>query len=52
LLSRPQLSTIDTPVREIGKVAMEMLTVMMEDGNVKDMKVLIPYSIIERGTTR
>ncbi len=52
LLARPQLSTIDTPAREIGKVAMDMLTVMMEDGNVKDMKVLIPYSIIERGTTR
>ena len=52
LLSRPQLSTINTPIYEIGKVAMEILTVMMEDGNVKDMKVLMPYEIIERGTTK
>ncbi|QVK21714.1 LacI family DNA-binding transcriptional regulator [Mycoplasmatota bacterium] len=52
LLSRPQLSTIDSPTYEIGKVAMEMLTVMMEDDNVKEMKVLVPYGIVERGTTK
>ncbi len=52
LLSRPQLSTIDSPTYEIGKVAMEMLTVMMEDDNVKEMKVLVPYGVIERGTTK
>ncbi len=52
LLSRPQLSTVDTPIYQIGKVAMEILTVMMEDGNVKDMKVLVPYNILERGTTK
>lgn len=52
LLARPQLSSINTPTEEIGKVAMEMLTVMMEDGNVSEMKVLVPYSIIERGSTK
>lgn len=52
LLSRPQLSTIDTPTFEIGRVAMEMLTVMMEDGNVTNRKVLLPYGIIERGSTK
>jgi len=51
LLSRPKLSTVDVPVYEIGKVAMEILTVLMEDDNVKEMKVTIPYGIIERGTT-
>lgn len=52
LLARPELSTIDTPTFEIGRVAMEMLTVMMEDGNVTNRKVLLPYGIIERESTK
>ncbi|XMB86980.1 LacI family DNA-binding transcriptional regulator [Mycoplasmatota bacterium WC44] len=52
LLARPAISTVDTPTNEIGKVAMEMLTVMMEDDNVKETKVFVPYGIIERGSTK
>jgi LacI family transcriptional regulator len=52
LLSRPQLSTVDVPTFEIGKQAMEMLTVLMEDGTLDELEVKVPFGIVERGTTK
>ena len=52
LLSRPQLSTVDVPTFEIGKQAMEMLTVLMEDGTLDELEVKIPFGIVERGSTK
>ena len=53
LLCRPQLSTINVPIHEIGARAMKILTTEMS-GEVQDAKgkVILEHSIIKRGTTK
>jgi LacI family transcriptional regulator len=52
LLSRPQLSTIDVPTFEIGKQSMEMLSILMNDEPLDHHAVIVPYGIVERGSTK
>jgi len=55
LMSRPQLSTINVPTYDIGAVAMRLLTKLMdrdEETEVIETQVNLPYSFIERGTTK
>ncbi|MCR5564833.1 MAG: LacI family transcriptional regulator [Gammaproteobacteria bacterium] len=53
LLCRPQLSTINVPIHELGARAMKILTTEMS-GEVQDVKgkVILEHSIIKRGTTK
>jgi LacI family transcriptional regulator len=51
LLSRPQLSTIDVPTFEIGKQAMEMLSILMNEEPLDQQAVIVPYGVVERGST-
>ena len=51
ILSRPNLTCVDTPVYDIGAVSMRLLTKYMKQEEVKDNKILLPYRIIERGST-
>jgi len=51
LLARPQLSTIDVPTFEIGKQAMEMLSILMNEEPLEQNAVKVPYGIVERGST-
>jgi LacI family transcriptional regulator len=48
LLSRPQLTCVDTPVYDIGAVSMRLLTKYMTHKEVSDDKVFLPYRIVER----
>ena len=48
LLSRPQLTCVDTPVYDIGAVSMRLLTKFMLGEPVEDKKVVLPYTIVKR----
>lgn len=48
ILSRPNLTCVDTPVYDIGAVSMRLLTKYMKHEDVTESKVMLPYSIVER----
>lgn len=49
---RPTLSTIVQPMYDIGAVAMRLLTKYMNKEEVDESKVILPYRIIERNSTK
>lgn len=49
-LARPALSCIDTPVYDIGAVAMRLLTKLMKGEAVDSTKVVLPHKVIKRKT--
>ena len=48
VLSRPNLTCVDTPVYDIGAVSMRLLTKYMLDEEVEESRVILPYSIVKR----
>ena len=48
VLSRPNLTCIDTPGYDIGAVSMRLLTKIMNNDDVEETKVFLPYSVVER----
>ncbi len=48
ILSRPNLTCVDTPVYDIGAVSMRLLTKYMKHEKVTDNKIFLPYQIVER----
>lgn len=48
ILSRPNLTCVDTPVYDIGAVSMRLLTKFMKHEEVSDVKVVLPYHVVER----
>ena len=48
ILSRPNLTCVDTPVYDIGAVSMRLLTKYMKHEDVSEVKVVLPYHIVER----
>lgn len=51
ILSRPNLTCVDTPVYDIGAVSMRLLTKFMKQEEVANHKILLPYRFIKRKTT-
>ena len=49
---RPRLSSIAPPLYDIGAVAMRILTKVMNDEEVVDDQVILPYRIENNGTTK
>lgn len=49
---RPQLTSISQPLYDIGAVAMRLLTKVMNKEEVTDNTILLPYGIINRGSTK
>lgn len=49
---RPQLSSIQLPLYDLGAVAMRLLTKIMAKEEIKDTNVILPHKIVERGSTR
>jgi LacI family transcriptional regulator len=43
---------VDTPVYDIGAVSMRLLTKFMKHEEIQESKVLLPYRIVERETTK
>jgi len=53
IMSRPQLSTVVVPTYDIGAVAMRLLTKLMDkEEEITDEEVILPHSIMWRGTTK
>lgn len=50
MLARPSLTCIDTPVYDIGAVAMRLLTKLMKGEQVDSIKVVLPHKVIRRET--
>lgn len=48
ILSRPNLTCVDTPVYDIGAVSMRLLTKYMKHEEVNETKVMLPYHLVER----
>ena len=56
-LSRPSLTCINTPIYEIGEVAMDLLTSLIksneaEEENVSEIKRNVEYDIVWRDSTK
>ena len=54
-LARPKLTSVNTPIYEMGEKAMDLLTSLMEceeDEEVKDIKQFIEYNVIERDSIK
>ena len=52
VLSRPNLTCVDTPVYDIGAVSMRLLTKYMKHEEVTESKIALPYTIVKRDTTK
>ncbi len=51
LLSRPNLTSIDVPVYDIGAVSMRLLTKLMSSKDVDNIRIILPHYIVKRQTT-
>lgn len=49
---RPKLSSVMQPLYDIGAVGMRLLTKYMNDEPIEESKVLLPYRVEYRGTTK
>lgn len=49
---RPQLTSISQPLYDIGAVAMRLLTKVMNKEEVTNNTILLPYGVIDRGSTK
>ncbi len=51
LLSRPNLTSIDVPVYDIGAVSMRLLTKLMNAKDVDNIRIILPHYIVKRQST-
>lgn len=51
LLSRPNLTSIDIPVYDIGAVSMRLLTKLMNNKEVDNIRIILPHYIVKRDST-
>ena len=49
---RPQLTTVQQPLYDIGAVAMRMLTKLMDDEELDDAHVILPYTLKKSRSTK
>ncbi|MCK9235960.1 MAG: LacI family DNA-binding transcriptional regulator [Acholeplasmataceae bacterium] len=52
LLSRPNLTSIDIPVYDIGAVSMRLLTKLMSSKSVENIRIVLPHYVQVRQSTR
>ena len=51
VLSRPNLTSIDVPVYDIGAVAMRLLTKLMSGKEVDNIRITLPHYLVKREST-
>lgn len=51
LLSRPNLTSIDVPVYDIGAVSMRLLTKLMNQNDVDNIRIILPHYVVKRQST-
>ena len=49
---RPQLTTVQQPLYDIGAVAMRMLTKLMGDEELDEAHVILPYTLKQSRSTK
>jgi LacI family transcriptional regulator len=50
ILSRPKLTCVHTPIFDIGAESMKLLTKYMKQEEVEKSRIILPFTIIERGS--
>ncbi|MBO0475823.1 catabolite control protein A [Vagococcus sp. DIV0080] len=51
-MARPSVSSISQPLYDIGAVAMRLLTKLMNKEDIEEKSVILPYDLIEKGSTK
>lgn len=51
-ITRPKMSSISQPMYDIGAVSMRMLTKLMNQENIDENQITLPYGIVRRETTK
>jgi len=51
-MARPQITSVDQPLYDLGAVAMRLLTKLMNDEETEESHIVLPYALNEKGTTR
>ncbi len=51
-ISRPSVSSISQPLYDIGAVAMRLLTKLMSKEDIEEKTIILPYGLIEKGSTK
>jgi LacI family transcriptional regulator len=51
-VTRPKLSSVEEPLYDIGAVAMRLLTKMMNQEQIDENTIKLPYSIVKRESTK
>lgn len=50
--TRPQLSSLQYPLYDVGAVAMRLLTKIMNDEEIDERQIILPHKIVHRGSTK
>ncbi|MGX7023459.1 catabolite control protein A [Vagococcus hydrophili] len=51
-IARPSVSSISQPLYDIGAVSMRLLTKLMNKEDIDEKTVILPYGLIEKGSTK
>src|SRR5699024_2360331 len=51
-VARPRLTSVTQPLYDIGAVAMRLLTKLMNKEEVEQKTIVLPYNILEKGSTK
>jgi LacI family transcriptional regulator len=51
-MARPSVTSISQPLYDIGAVAMRLLTKLMNKEDIEEKSVILPYGLIEKGSTK
>lgn len=51
-MARPKITSITQPLYDLGAVAMRLLTKLMNDEEIDEQHITLPYSLTVKGTTK
>ncbi len=51
-ISRPSVTSISQPLYDIGAVSMRLLTKLMNKEDVEEKTIILPYGLIQKGSTK
>ena len=51
-MARPSVTSISQPLYDIGAVSMRLLTKLMNKEDIEEKTVVLPYGLIEKGSTK
>ncbi|NVY97132.1 catabolite control protein A [Lactobacillus sp. DCY120] len=51
-VTRPKMTAVVQPLYDMGAVSMRMLTKLMNDEDIQDRTIRLPYSLVKRDTTK